>query len=398
MYLDNNGRQRLRGEHSTATDIDFVSTLAFDTQHHCDTLQLDSISWMDLDMHMDVGGSTTSFTHGNDHIQISGTHYTPRENPLLSQNDFAANNNSIEISESTFLTPLTPEDRKELCIQRLSDLSANLMKNLNRLKTCTLATSFLFTPSDDGTADFLFKTIDGSSAQDNAIGKVLYSTEEFVRILQDSREALLDASPTTHSPCGKEEERGIFDHHGANISREEISEEETIRRWELLHLYSNTSRHQRISSIPTPPTQHTLQTRLSVPSTLILLTCYTCILNSFEHIFSALKYWLSIPYTSILRQHLALKVAGTEINGFGLGGYAHRNLQFKILVQVCQHMLDHLERAVWLENDGESGIFTDPVFKTLLRVLLMENDLNEEDDTGMGKIRKLLEGVLEMVK
>ena len=58
------------------------------------------------------------------------------------------------------------------------------MKDLNRLMTRKLACSILFTPSDKESAEYLFKTIDGSITQDNAIGRMLHGSEEFLEILQ----------------------------------------------------------------------------------------------------------------------------------------------------------------------------------------------------------------------
>ena len=74
-------------------------------------------------------------------------------------------------------------EQKEAYIQKLSELSSSLMKDLNRIITCKLASSFLFTPSDKETAEYMFKTIDGSMSQDNAIGRMLHGSEKFLEIL-----------------------------------------------------------------------------------------------------------------------------------------------------------------------------------------------------------------------
>jgi hypothetical protein len=294
----------------------------------------------------------------------------------------------------------TPEDKKELCIQKLSGLSASLMKNLNRLTTCTLATSFIFTPSDDNTAEYLFRTVDGSSGQENAIGRVLQSTEEFVQILKTFREALLGVAPPPYSAKdeeGREEGRGSLDNQQAH-TEESNSEDETVRRWELVHSYANHARHQTLPPSRSKPFPNRVpNTNHSIPSTLIILTCYVSILKSFENIFSSLQRWLSIPFTSALRQHLALVVADFQINGFALDGYCHRNLQFKILVQVCQHMVDTLERAVWFDDYDGSGVIADSGFRGLLLVVLKEEGLDDGDFTGIGRIRHLLEKAVSML-
>jgi hypothetical protein len=379
---------------------------------------------MDLDMNIESDGSATPFNLGCDLLpdRDSPVYATWNDkNDLVSENvltktregrdqhrakqqqdhfsaqDIAAPSNTIEISAMTTPAPMTPDDRKDLCIQQLSDLSSSLMKNLNRLTTCSLATSFIFTRSDNHTAEYLFKAIDGSSSQDNAIGNVLQSTSEFIEILQKYRETLLDDVPPAHSPPRDEERTGGNSDKSDN-PEELNAEEETIRRWELLHSYKTRSRHQIFTTTPSEPPHPKRQINVPVPSTLVIVTCYISILKSFENIFSSLQRWLSVPFTSALREHLAVTVADMQINGFALDGYTHRNLQFKILVQVCQDMLDQLERAVWVESGDGEGVLVNPAFQGLLAVSLREEGWEEGDVTGIGRVRGLLGEVLETLK
>jgi hypothetical protein len=393
-----------------------------------DDLHLASIPWMDIDMDLatDNGDLTVPYDihadllpssdspapferwysatgpmQPNVYSRIVRDQDSSDKSLMQPQGTLESNNDAITTPKPASLTSLTPEDKKELCIQRLTDLSASLMKNLNRFRTCTLATSFVFTASDNNTAEYLFKTMDGSSSQDNAIGKMLQSTEEFVQILKEFRETLLDVAPPPYSAKDEErrEQESCSDLEDQQMQSTVLNtEEETVRRWELLHTYKNHTRHQTLTSQSEPALKRPPNAKLSIHSTLILLTCYISILRSFENIFSSLQQWLSIPFTSALRQHLAPTVADFQINGFALDGYSHRNLQFKILVQVCQHMFDTLEKAVWVDDYDGNGVIADSGFRVLLSVVLKEEGLDDGDSTGIGRIRKLLENTVKMLK
>jgi hypothetical protein len=206
----------------------------------------------------------------------------------------------VTVPLATSNSTLTPEDQKETCIQKLSDLNAELMKNLNRLTTCSVATSFIFKPSDNDTAGFLLRTIDGSSGQDNAVGKVLRSTEQFLQILRDFRQSLLDVAPPNDKQYeGQIIESGDFPNYSSSSS-EVFTEEESLQRYKLLQSYSDTVRYTH--NTPPAPTLSNYTssarnpTHLTLPSNLAILTCYTCILESFEHIFHSLQHVRKISY------------------------------------------------------------------------------------------------------
>jgi hypothetical protein len=425
-------------------------------QDHSDSLQLLSVPWMDLiDMNAEESASHFDFDSpmqnsyapdsfaasqpfhsiGNEVSDIDTSELSSWE-PVTARNheasrnssqfgpsrtqDSLANNSVPTVSQSSnpisheaSTIILTPEERKEICIQKLSDLSASLMKNLNRLLTCSLATSFIFTPSDENIAEYLFKTIDGSSGQDNAIGTVLHSIEQFLQIFRDFRQALVDVAP--QSSIDPVVEKGDtdasldFDSQPGQFP-EASSEEESVRRFKLLNSYKDRIRPPEPASLQhLPPTvsssskSHLSLTHLSVPSTLTLLTCYTCILKSFENIFLSLQHWLSVPTSSPLHAQLTPAIAGVQINGFPLDSYSHRSLQIKILLQVCDHMLDQMERALWFgegEGDRRRSALADPTFHALLKVLLRQEglDCDEENETGMKKVRDLLKIVGEQLK
>lgn len=311
-------------------------------------------------------------------------------------------------------SPGNPIDQKEACIQKLSELSASLMKDLNRLITCKLASSFLFTPSDKNTAGYLFKTVDRTTSQDNAIGRMLQGTEQFLEVLQEFKlPPLAPSPPSPPSPPfmahrsdggdgggfpGVDDVTGYLS-DGSKEGRMEM-------RWNVLQSYFDRSN----PPVPTPP-QSTSDTsslyssgqpfKLDVPSTLVILNCYTCLLKIFETVVYAVYHSLECAPSSTLDAKLPPTVSGLQIDGFMLNNY--RSLQIKILIQISTHMLDSLEKALGFgagDQDGSGVVLGDPVFQALLQTLLKQEglDYSEENKSGMKKVRDMLKKVEALLK
>jgi len=294
-------------------------------------------------------------------------------------------------------------EQKEACIQKLSELSSSLMKDLNRIITCKLASSFLFTPSDKETAEYLFKTIDGSMSQDNAIGRMLHGSEKFLEILQYMNQLSFASSHPSPTQSLESAAYGFPDPDYATEGSSEGSVEGRVEaRWTILQSYldrpkppvlttpSSTSSeaHSGSSSIRCP--------RTDVPSTLAILTCYTCLLRIFETVFYCIHHSLEYSPLSALDTKLPPTVSGLQINGFLLNN--HRSLQIKILLQVSTYMLDSIEKALGFasaDKDGNGGVLADPIFQALLQTMLKQEGLNcsQDNQTGMKNARDLMKQV-----
>lgn len=79
-----------------------------------------------------------------------------------------------------FLKPDESQSRVELVYRSLSELDERLAP----LVGCKLASSFLLTCSDKSPADYFSKTLDGSTSQENAIGRMLKGSEKFLEITE----------------------------------------------------------------------------------------------------------------------------------------------------------------------------------------------------------------------
>ncbi|KAK9427698.1 hypothetical protein V1505DRAFT_379340 [Lipomyces doorenjongii] len=97
----------------------------------------------------------------------------------------------------------------------MTELSASLMKDLNLILTCRTATSFLFIPSDKTGTGYLFKMLEGTGREDNAVGRMLYGSERFLNIIKRLNQmpctSSLSSSSTAASYIPREAENSAYD-------------------------------------------------------------------------------------------------------------------------------------------------------------------------------------------
>ncbi|KAI9668163.1 MAG: hypothetical protein M1821_000983 [Bathelium mastoideum] len=282
--------------------------------------------------------------------------------------------------------PAPPPTLPDACIQELSNLSARLIKDLNRVISCKLASSFLFTPAGRDSARCAFSTTDGSVAEDNAIGRMLHGSETFLDIL---RSAQSQPSPVASSAVS---ELSQDDDMYSRSDFAELSEGRYDGNKEALvearaRLSQSNLRRQEISR--SAPLKELL--RYDVPSTLAILTCYTCLLKIYETVFFVIQHTLECAPSLASVVKLPPTVSGLQINGFLLDN--HRNLQIRILIQVSSYMLDSIETAT-------SELLAIPTFQAVLTTLLKQEglDYSENNKTGMKTSRDLLRKVEALLK
>ncbi|KAI0446927.1 hypothetical protein F4803DRAFT_501685 [Xylaria telfairii] len=272
---------------------------------------------------------------------------------------------------------------KDALIQELSNLSTSLMKDLHRAIGCKLASSFLLKFSAQQPAEYLFKTLDGSTSQDNAIGRMLQGSEKFLEIMQVSLNQW--CQPTPRIPDSLLGSDGLdFDtlEEPSHDSRRN-SEARLERRWGMLQSYL-----EKQNPIPTPLTSESfgLSHQPDITSKLAVLTCYTCLLRIYETVFFVIHHTLEVSPSLAPSIKLPQTVPGLEINGFLLN--KHRSLQIKILIQASTYMLDSIEKSM-------HSLLSDPTFQALLKTVLRQEGLEcaPGNETGMDSARRLMEKV-----
>lgn len=282
-------------------------------------------------------------------------------------------------------------NRKEACMQKLSNLSANLTKDLNRMIACKLACSFVFTPSDKKTAEYLFRTADGSLCQNNGIGRLFQGTERFLELLQEYEAHSQVTTPIDDLCEPNNFAQSLIDHSTNPQQRIET-------RLSVIESYLSRSKPPGMITPTSTASETSDKSSLSQSaiidiSSITILNCYISLLKTFEALFLSFQCILQVPSSSPLYSRLLPVIPDFHINGFQMKNY--RNLELKILIQVSRHMLDSMEKAMGITSQTEGtrgGIFGDPIFHNLLRTLLKRNafDMPEEDFTGMKEVRDLL--------
>ncbi|KAI9708160.1 MAG: hypothetical protein M1820_004114 [Bogoriella megaspora] len=281
--------------------------------------------------------------------------------------------------------PTPPPVLSDTCIQELADLSASLMKDLNRVITCKLASSFIFTSNN--TAMPSFRTTDGSTTEDNAVGRMLHGSEKFLDILRSPRKQ--QASPVcsyASSDFSQDEDAHIHNEFAnAREGRQNgFGDDVMIARETFPH--SNFGRSEW-----SKPTSMEELLRSDVPSTLAILTCYTTLIKTYETVFYVIHHILECSPSTAPAINLPPTVSGLQINGFLLDN--HRNLQIRILIQVSTYMLDQIEKAM-------GDILAQSMFQAVLKTLLQQEglDCSNNNKTGMKTARELVQKVDNMLK
>lgn len=322
----------------------------------------------------------------------------------------------------------SPTELKDACIQKLSDLSASLMKDLDLIITCKTASSFLFTPSDKTAAGYLFKTLDGSVTDDNAVARMLYGSERFLDIIKLFNQLPSLPSSSLSMPAAAAAAAAAAASYGTGSSRptdpddayyySDLEETNDIRsrnptpedrgneQWSILQAYlgrtsqgpgpgPNPQPHSHGSSSRSTTTNSSSFVEVQkpdVPSILVILSCYTCLLKIYETVFFVIQHVLECsPATASGTSEIPHTVRDLNINGFFLQN--HRTLQIKILIQVSTYMLDSVQKAL-------GAILSDSMFQALLKTLMREEGctLSEQgEETGMTGVRDLIRRVEEML-
>lgn len=257
---------------------------------------------------------------------------------------------------------LSAAELKDEAIQELSDLSTSLMKDLHRVVSCKLASSFLLTCPDQSPAEYLFKTLDGSTSQENAIGRMLKGSEKFLEIIQ------LFNQPTQPAPSFSDNDLGgqILNFNAreeAFGSAQGNSQAQMETRWRTLQ--SCLERQNPIQTALTSGS-FSLPEKPDITSKLAILMCYTCLLRIYETVFFVIHHTLEYSPSLASAIRLPQTVPGLEINGFML--HKHRGLQVKVLIQVSTYMLDSVEKSM-------HGMLSDPTFQALLKTVQQQEGL-----------------------
>lgn len=284
-------------------------------------------------------------------------------------------------------------DLKEECLQKLSDLSADLFRQWSRISSGQLADSLFFSPP---TSNSQVTDPPNGIALNNAkspIGKMLDSSREFMDVLRyfvrsPSNQSSNSAFHSSPSSCYSD--FGLENLSGNHVNMSSNHPSSPAYNYQISRVLSFGSSSASLD-FTSPDSFGPL--RSDVLTALPILTCYICLVRIYRTIFSHIhNQLLARPSQAELTSILP----GLQLGGFQLE--SHRNLQIRILMQVSVHMLDQIESALGLpddictaENAGSMrrGILEDSVSTALLEVVMKQEatDCAEGDRAGIKSLR-----------
>ena len=330
------------------------------------------------------GEHQNALYNGDDLLSGSTTSIDEHTMSLDQANVSAAFRSSSDSASSEQMNPSkepikSPTEMKDVIIQQLSDLSTSLMKDLHRIASCKLASSFLFTHSEKGPAEYFFKTLDGTTNQENAIGRMPEGSEKFLEIMELFKE-LSKPTPLNPDSSSSEPPLSLSRLQEAFESAEGDSETRLKKRWTILQSYLKQQ-----NPIPTAPNSDVLggSHKPDITSKLAVLTCYTCLLRIYETVFFVIHHSLEFAPTITPACRSSQAAPSLEINGFML--HKHHRLQIQVLVQVSTYMLESVEKSMHF-------LLTDATFQALLKAVLQQEGLecslgNETGSCILDKLR-----------
>ncbi|KAH6683998.1 hypothetical protein B0J14DRAFT_555004 [Halenospora varia] len=260
---------------------------------------------------------------------------------------------------------LAPRAANEECLQNLSDLSANLLQDLKRIRADDVRYSSETPQSQAGN-------------ERHNVGRMLEHSEKFLEILKHIGESapaeidMPDPSPAASSVR-------YYDLNGDDAHQTFGTTSRTTLSQLLGDGMASPPENQPSSSVR-PLLNTKVNTGLikpDIPTILAVLTCYTCLLRIYDAVFSHIHKSLARDPAS--QRKLLPPLPGLHLCGFKLEH--HHNLQLEILARVSLHMLGRFEKV--LDEIRRSCISSNALEESMAANLLT-TIINQGLDTGEG--------------
>lgn len=278
-------------------------------------------------------------------------------------------------------------DLREECLQKLSDLTSNLFKQLSRVSSGKLSdpsvlssTSSSSSPTKPSERGFSPTASPGSRYP---IGDMLDGSQKFLEVLKyfvhspppSTRSSLLSyASPSSFSDY---EGEVLSPNHRRPSSKSTAAPTSTS----LSHIY--TPSFSPFNDFNTPAHITPISTGLlrpDFPTILATLSCYVVLVRIYRTVFTHI-YMSLLAGSSMVAESPPI-LPGLQLDGFQLE--QHRNLQVAVLLQVSMDMMDQIEMATKslaaLQGIGQEDLASVPLTEMLTR---LEADEVMDGDKGV---------------
>ena len=304
-------------------------------------------------------------------------------------------------TESTFSYSEKPRtratDTKEDCLHRLTELSSRLLKDFRRTNSGKPSDISSFSTCCDSRVSDCLDGAPKSICTKHTIGRVLESSQTFLDILQHFHP---DPPSSAESECSYSE---YWDENEfAVITNDQSYPPNTMvpAPGNATHPSADNNEAQRTLLNPS--------VTVDMPTTLTMLTCYTCLLQTYDTVFSLICSWLSSRAETSSRSIPAM-LPGLQIGGFDLDN--HRDLQMEVLIQLSSKMLERIEETLGIgaisqpqddRNDTPRGrgILDSASASALLDIMFKQGDLGHSRGANgtAALVKRTMDNIREILR
>lgn len=288
---------------------------------------------------------------------------------------------------------------RQNCLHRMSELSSRMLKEFSRINSLNLSDLLSAFPSP--TSILNASNAPSSGAENsprslaNAIGRALDNSQTFLAILQDFKGSVVphgsgSSKSSPDSVCSYSE---YWEEHDSFLSfandHSDLPDVMDLTSGDTSQPSTeNANSEERIG----------LPDTIDMPTTLMILTCYTWLLQTYDTIFSRIQSSLSQSEITVPLKSMPSILPGIYVGGFDLDG--HKDLQIEILIQISLRMLERIEQTLGinvimkqpldatagstLTSSGQGILDTAPA-SAMLEIMFKQNELGYAKGEG-GKI------------
>jgi hypothetical protein len=261
-------------------------------------------------------------------------------------------------------------DHRNSCLQNLADLHASLLRDLDEVKLSKPAHEC------DCSRASVERNSENGAAPDHPVGKVLRSSEKYLKILEYFSVPKSSQPSLQQNSCSPET---ISAHEDLDLALGCDNDNGTPP--DFNHSTSFDAGLGSHLSTSSPPSH------CDVPTTFSLLTCYISLVRIFRTIFSCI-YVSLLPLPPLTWNALPPIFPGLQLAGFAMERQI--GMQIRILLQVSEDMLGKIEGklGVGAGSAGDGGLLGKVMGKGVLRMMLQEEE-EERPEGGCGSVESL---------
>ncbi|RYC64635.1 hypothetical protein CHU98_g1569, partial [Xylaria longipes] len=224
-------------------------------------------------------------------------------------------------------------DSRENDLHRLSELNSRIVRDLKGVNSIAAADIIsTLTRCEPGSQTRAVEPLEPKSP----IGRVLESSQMFLELLQGLKS---DRNSCAESECSYSE------FHDENELPHVPSDGQALHDMTT----GDSTTHLNDDAVALVQSSSSLAS-IDMPMTLIILTCYTLLLQTYETIFSRIHECL-FSHEKFSRQLIPPVLPGLQIGGFYLN--KHSDLQMDILISLSCRMLERIEEALGINVISE---------------------------------------------